>query len=111
LESSPLNRVLGQKSPGAWNTHPTENAYQTNVSSDIIAYFYVNSSNQLVKGTNYAVGTLFVTKAKDEDHKESYEFKDKLGQVVMIPPRCRAIVSRGKSDKNIVIQKSKCYKE
>ena len=25
--------------------------------------------------------------------------------------RCRAIVSRGKSDKNIVIQKSKCYNE
>lgn len=81
LENSPLNRVLGQKSPGAWNSHPKTIDYQTNDGS--IAYFYVNGSNQLSKGTNYAAGTLFVNKAKDEDQKESYAFTDKLGRVVM----------------------------
>jgi len=83
LESSPLNRPLGQRQPGAdWYTHPTGIDYQTNDGS--ILYFYVNSNNQLAKGSNnYATGTLFVTQAKDEDGKTGYEFKDKQGKVIL----------------------------
>jgi RHS repeat-associated protein len=83
LESSPLNRPLGQHQPGVdWYTHPTGIDYQTNDGS--ILYFYVNSNNQLTKGSNnYATGTLFVTQVKDEDGKTGYEFKDKQGRVIL----------------------------
>lgn len=83
LESSPLNRPLGQRQPGVdWYTHPTGIDYQTNDGS--ILYFYVNSNNQLAKGSNnYATGSLYVTKVTDEDGKTGYEFKDKQGRVIL----------------------------
>jgi len=82
LENSPLSRTLGQRQPGAvWNVHPTGVSYQTNGSE--VLYFYVNSSNQLQRGDNYTLNTLYKTVATDEDGKTVTEYRDKLGQVVM----------------------------
>jgi len=83
LESSPLNRVLGQRQPGAaWNSQPSGVTYGTNTASEV-AYYFVNSSNQLQRTGNYAANTLYKTVMADEDGKTSTEYKDKLGRVVM----------------------------
>jgi RHS repeat-associated protein len=84
IEPSPLNRVLGNKGPGAaWENKPTTIAYDANTATDAVAYYSVNASNNLVRGNNYTAGSLYKTVSKDEDNKGVTEFKDKLGQVVM----------------------------
>jgi len=81
-EASPLNRVKTEIGPGIdWSYHPKTIDYQTNDAS--ILYFYVNGDKHLSKGSNYAAGSLFVTKVSDEDVKTAYEFKDKLGRVIL----------------------------
>jgi len=83
-EASPLNRVLQQYGPGqAWRTaaRPVKTDYLSNTSSDCI-YYYM-SGDAVAKNGYYAAGALYVTKTTDEDNKESYEFKDKLGRVVL----------------------------
>ncbi|MDR1706658.1 MAG: RHS repeat-associated core domain-containing protein [Prevotella sp.] len=95
-EASPLNRVLKQFGPGQdWynadngNGKAVETAYKTN-STTIAALncklYKVTGTNQspsLSQSGNYATGELYVTEMKDEDGNTSYEFKDKLGQVVL----------------------------
>jgi RHS repeat-associated protein len=83
-EPSPLNRVTGQYGAGqAWYNAGKKQVvdYQTNDAS--IAYYYVNTSGNLQRGSNYATNTLFIIKSTDEDGKFAYEYKDKLGQVVL----------------------------
>ncbi len=83
IEPSPLDRVSGEKGAGAdWDSHPKTIDYLA--SDGTITCFYVNGSNQLAKRTtNYDAATLYITKTKDEDNKESYEFKDKQGKVIL----------------------------
>ncbi|MDR0866199.1 MAG: DUF6443 domain-containing protein, partial [Candidatus Symbiothrix sp.] len=88
-EPSPLNRVEKQYGPGQdWQEdnngegHPVKIEYLTNNATYPCAYYYI-SGNNLVKNSNYANNQLFVTKMTDEDGKVAYEFKDKLGQVVL----------------------------
>jgi len=84
IEPSPLNRVLGNKGPGAaWENKPTTIVYDANSATDAVAYYSVNATNNLVRGNNYTAGSLYKTVSKDEDNKGVTEFKDKLGQVVM----------------------------
>ncbi|MHB9143134.1 MAG: DUF6443 domain-containing protein, partial [Paludibacter sp.] len=84
-EASPLNRVTGQYGAGAawyagkWNDSIL---YQTNIANEV-AYFYVNSSNKLVRNSYYDANTLYKTVLADEDRKTTTEYKDKLGQVIM----------------------------
>jgi RHS repeat-associated protein len=91
-EASPLNRVLEQYGPGQdWhnNSKKVSTAYKTNISGDatLNCKLYIaggtNQSPILNQTTNYATGRLYVTEVKDEDGNTSYEFKDKLGQVVL----------------------------
>ena len=84
FESSPLNRVIGQKGSGAaWNTHPGNMSYQTNTAAEV-AYYYVNSNNQLQRDANgYTANTLFKTVVADPDTKTTTEYKNKEGQVIM----------------------------
>ena len=92
-EASPLNRVSEQYGPGQdWHTtkdNENENErkavrtrYLTNNSSYPCINFSVGN-NTVIKNNDYTEGQLFVTEIKDEDGNTSYEFKDKLGQVVL----------------------------
>lgn len=90
-EASPLNRILEQYGPGAdWKSKgkAVKTAYMTNTTSGelVCKKFVVNGSGiatTLSKSGNYAANQLYVTKITDEDENVSYEFKDKLGQVVL----------------------------
>jgi RHS repeat-associated protein len=93
-EASPLNRVVKQFGPGtAWQNTTDEKAvltaYKTNIAGNATLncklYFITGTSQSPTLGqtTNYATGQLYVTEIKDEDGNTSYEFKDKLGQVVL----------------------------
>ena len=95
-EASPLNRVLKQFGPGQ-DWHNADNGqgkavktvYKTNLVDDATlncVLYKVEGSNQaptLTTNNNYSTGTLYVTEMADEDGNTSYEFKDKLGQVVL----------------------------
>ena len=84
-EPSPLNRVLEQYGPGAdWhkNGKAVKTDYYTNSSTYPCAYYYMSGDN-LVRNNNYPDNQLYVTKATDEEGNISYEFKDKLGRVIL----------------------------
>jgi len=87
-EPSPLNRVDEQYGPGkAWrdNTRRVKTEYLANTTSgDLVCALYTMPDQwTLRKGGNYTQGSLYVTKITDEDNNISYEFKDKLGRVLL----------------------------
>jgi RHS repeat-associated protein len=91
-EASPLNRVLEKYGPGAsWRSvvglgHSVKSAFLANDNTNDslrCAYYYVTSDNKLVKSRNYDNCQLYVTRIIDEDNHIAFEFKDKLGQVVL----------------------------
>ena len=91
-ESSPLNRIIEQYGPGQdWHNKgkSVSTAYKTNISGDAVLnckLYTVGGTGQsptLRQTGNYATGQLYVTEMKDEDKNTTYEFKDKLGQVVL----------------------------
>ncbi len=85
-EPSPLNRVTEQYGTGAdWRTgtgKKVSTAYQTNVANEV-ALFSTQSSIILTRNNFYAANTLYKTVVLDEDNKQTIEFKDKLGRVIM----------------------------
>ena len=91
-EASPLNRVLEQYGPGkdwyAGTGHSVKSNYMTNTKTGAhsCTLFKVSGeglSTSFSRSGTYEGGELFVTEVKDEDGNTSYEFKDKLGQVVL----------------------------
>ncbi len=95
-EASPLNRVLEQYGPGQnWhnNGKSVKTGYLTNkakstlslaVADSLVCALIQHSGTLTFSYTkNYAAGELYVTRMKDENDNTSYEFKDKLGQVVL----------------------------
>jgi len=83
-ENSPLNRVTEQFGAGNdWYLNNKRNRTSYEANDGNIAYFYVNTSNSLVREGNYPTGTLYKTVSFDEDNKSVTEYKDKLGQVIM----------------------------
>ena len=107
-EASPLNKVLEQYGPGnAWyaGKKAVRTEYLTNISNNDTLnciLYTVNDSNPLdstvtiTRSKNYDTGQLYVTRVADEDGNTSFEFKDKLGQVVLT----RQIIRNG-SSKNL----------
>ena len=89
-ESSPLNRMLEHYGPGEnWQNygHSVKSAFLTNnntIDSLRCAYYSVTVDNKLVKSGNYDNCQLYVTRTMDEENHKVFEFKDKLGQVVLI---------------------------
>ncbi len=90
-EQSPLNRIQEQYGPGeSWqnNGKAVKTAYMTNnTSANLLCASYIasmlNDSLILKKTGNYAGGQLYVTEIKDEDGNTFYEFKDKLGRLIL----------------------------
>ena len=91
-EASPLNRILQQYGPGAaWKASGSvKTSYLTNLATGdaklICSLFTVDGAGLTTKvkrSGNYAANELYVTELKDEMDNLSYEFKDKLGQVVL----------------------------
>lgn len=90
-EASPLSRVVKQYGPGQdWqnNGKSVSFEYLSNTTNGELSciYFSVTGSGvntALKKNSNYAAGQLYVIKTTDEDGNISYEFKDKLGQIVL----------------------------
>ena len=92
-EASPLDRMLEQYGPGQdWqdNHHSVKSDYLTNIAGtdtlNCIHFTATNASDtvmQISRIGNYATGQLYVTRMADEDGNPSFEFKDKLGQVVL----------------------------
>lgn len=91
-ESSPLNRVVEQYGPGQdWYSKgaSVSTAYKANVAGNTVLnckLYVVGDTGQtptLLQNGNYATGQLYVTEVKDEDGNTTYEFKDKLDQVVL----------------------------
>lgn len=85
-ESSPLNRIVQQGSAGEdWqisNGHAKSIQYSSNGTTDNVLIW--NKTQNGVSATNYyPVSTLTVTGVTDEDGKQSREYKDKDGRVVL----------------------------
>ncbi|NLI37713.1 MAG: hypothetical protein GX416_14530, partial [Bacteroidales bacterium] len=88
-EASPLNRILTQYGPGgSWqaNSKAVHTDYLTNVASGNTALqcaLYYISGTSLYRSGYYADGMLAVTSSTDEDGHTVYEFKDRMGQIVL----------------------------
>ncbi|MFV0420286.1 MAG: DUF6443 domain-containing protein [Dysgonomonas sp.] len=91
-EASPLNRILEEYGPGAdWhnNKKALTTGYKTNISgnNNLNCVLYqvggTNDNPTLIKSGNYDTGQLSVTEVKDENGNTSFEFKNKLGQVLL----------------------------
>ncbi len=84
-EESPQNRIIMEFGAGQnWRGVKTE--YLTNTIGGVLSCaFYEATSDEKLKKTNlsYPENQLFITKITDEDGKVSYEFKNKLGQVIL----------------------------
>jgi RHS repeat-associated protein len=78
-ESSPLNRVTGEKGPDDWQTKPTVVSYSTNASTTTGVIQHWNADKT---SFYYNDGELYVTTYTDEDGHQTREYKDKLGRVV-----------------------------
>ncbi|MDR2205355.1 MAG: DUF6443 domain-containing protein, partial [Flavobacteriaceae bacterium] len=91
IENSPLNRPLSATAPGVWSASPNTKVtfqYRFNVANEVKKYTaalntstFANTLN--VSGT-YTVNQLYKNIITDEDGNVSIEFKDKLGQTVLI---------------------------
>lgn len=84
-EDSPLNRLLEQYGPGEeWhqNGKSVKTAYLTNNSSYPCIYFSAGDKT-IINNGNYQDGQLYVREMKDEEGNTSYEFKNKLEQIVL----------------------------
>ncbi len=87
-EPSPLNRITAQFGPGKdWHTNgkAVRTDFLTNTASGELScvLYKVTADDKLQKQGNYEQNQLYVTKTTDEDGKYGYEFKNKLGQVVL----------------------------
>lgn len=94
-EATPLNRIREQYGPGSdWhnNNKAVRSSYFPNISSvdtlNCINYTISESSSTdtlitINRVGNYSTNTLFVTRVADEDGNTSFEFKDKLGRVIL----------------------------
>ncbi len=86
-EASPLNRVIKQNGPGNdWyvNDRAIKTAYLSNTpGGNLSCGKYTLSGETITRSSVYPAGSLYVTQRIDEDNNVSYEFRDKLGRVVL----------------------------
>ncbi|MEM7550013.1 MAG: DUF6443 domain-containing protein [Bacteroidota bacterium] len=83
FEPSPLNRVKDQYAPGeAWQDHPIEFDYLTNGENEVML-LELNDLGNLIQNDHYGPGELYLTVTTDEHGKQTKEYKDKEGRVVL----------------------------
>ncbi len=86
FDDSPLNRIVGQSSPGYdWSfdeSHTRDNEYKTNETNSEVYQFRVSENNQLMKVGCYPANSLFKLINTDEDGHVSIEYKDLQNRVV-----------------------------
>lgn len=92
-ENSPLSRVVSQCGPGRdWYAHAksVETAYRTNIRENArftCKRYRISGTHRnpvLTLDGDYETGQLYVTEVNDEDGHVSYEFKNKLGQLLLV---------------------------
>ncbi|OYX17080.1 MAG: hypothetical protein B7Z16_10675, partial [Algoriphagus sp. 32-45-6] len=84
FEASPLNRVVKQGAPGmAWTNKEAEISEETNLLSDSVRIWTVNSSGLPISSSVYSAGTLFRFVTTDENDRLAIEYKDKLGRTIL----------------------------
>ena len=81
-EASPLNRISQLKGPGAWQSHPTQQTYATNVAS-VVKLWSIGSDGLPTTSSTYAANLLFVQTTLDEDNQATTTYTNKLGQVIL----------------------------
>ncbi|WP_089756440.1 DUF6443 domain-containing protein [Chryseobacterium soldanellicola] len=89
IENSPLDRVLSQAQTGtAWQTHPVNFDYSTNVDGEVKKYIatfdYATFTSNLVTGTPYGNNQLYKNSVTDEDGNQTIEFKNGQGQTILV---------------------------
>ncbi len=90
LENSPLDRVQQQYGTGeSWraNSKKSEFFYETNgteVKKYVTTFNYTTFKSTLPTNTNYAAGTLYKNRIKDEDGNETIEYKNGEGQTILV---------------------------
>ncbi len=85
-ENSPLNRITQEFGPGmAWHqgSKSVKKEYLTNNSTTCLCLRYSINENNIQNVGNFADGELNVLKITDEDGNQSFEFKNKLGQILL----------------------------
>ena len=96
---SPLNRTLAKYGPGAdwqnnnkaiWTGYLTNKAKSGTTWADadsLVCAKYISTDNReiisIYRTDNYPANELYVTRTKDEDGNTAYEFKNKVGQVIL----------------------------
>lgn len=82
-ESSPINKIIAKRGPGsAWNDKPVRTSTALNTANNVIE-FGVSTENKLQRIGYYPAQSLLITNTWDEDGKQSCEFKDLLGRLIL----------------------------
>lgn len=92
-DGSPLNRIVEKYGPGDdWKYHPVKTDLLTNLGSTdvlsqydgyLVVYKYQVAGDSLINKGAYPTGTLDVTRTTNEDNQVSYEFKDRVGRLLL----------------------------
>jgi hypothetical protein len=93
FDNSPLNRVVGQSSPGlSWKPgsgHTIGKSYLVNVAHEVLFFNYNESTGELTlpantasDGAYYPANVLYCNTTVDEDQHEVREYKDREGRLV-----------------------------
>ena len=83
---SPLKRVISIMGPGENFSRDLSTGYSSNKATGILLckLYKVTFTGELVLNGNYAEKELFVVREKDEDHNETYTFRDKQDRKVLV---------------------------
>ncbi|MFT3918202.1 DUF6443 domain-containing protein [Cloacibacterium sp.] len=92
LESSPLDRVIGQKQVGNdWNSKPIFFSFDANTASDTVKKYVTTTSwvsgatsSTIVQNGSYLPNQLYKNTVTDEDGNTSIEFKNVQGQTILV---------------------------
>ena len=101
LENSPLDRIQAQYGPGdAWksNSKKTEFSYETNgteVKRYTATFDYATFTSAITLNGAYAANTLYRNRIKDEDGNTTMEYKNGLGQTILVRKIAGTTISQG----------------